>query len=346
MRRLSSLLCLCLAWLLAACSQGHVQQQESYVFGTRVEVITWDKDDTRAQNALSAVLREFDRLHRTYHAWQPSALTTLNEHIAQGEASPVTPEMTGLLITAQHFEAASGGLFDPAIGALISAWGFQRDEYAPHIPAPDLVRSLVAAHPQAEDVVIQNGLATSRNRSVRFDFGGLAKGYALDRAVVILREHGIHNALINIGGNIMALGSKGGTAWQVGIQSPRAPGALATISLYDGEAIGTSGDYQRYFEVDGRRYSHLIDPRTGMPSEVSQAATVLITPREAAGTLSDVASKPIYLSGDDWPAQARHMGIEHVLRVKPDGSLELTSAMQARLRWVGATPRVVTRVLP
>ncbi|MGC3962860.1 MAG: FAD:protein FMN transferase [Rhodocyclaceae bacterium] len=346
MRRLLTLLCLCLACALTACSQGHVEQQESYVFGTRVEVLTWDSDDARAQAALSAVLREFDRLHRTYHAWQPSELTALNEHIAQGEPTPITPEMASLLTTAQRFEAASGGLFDPAIGAIISAWGFQRDEFSPHIPAPDLLRSLVAARPRAEDVHIQDGVATSSNRNVRFDFGGLAKGYALDRAVTILREHGIHNALINIGGNIMALGSKGGTAWQVGIQSPRQAGPMATISLYDGEAIGTSGDYQRYFEVDGRRYSHLIDPRTGEPSEVSQAATVLITPRDAAGTLSDVASKPIFLSGDDWPAQARRMGIEHVLRVKPDGSLELTSAMRARVRWVGAEPTFTTRALP
>ncbi|MFT4174409.1 MAG: FAD:protein FMN transferase [Rhodocyclaceae bacterium] len=346
MRPLSILSCLCLAWMLAACGRGHLEQQESYVFGTRVEVLTWDSDEARAQDALSAVLREFDRLHRTYHAWQPSELTTLNAHLAQGEPAPVSPEMAGLITTAQRFEADSGGLFDPAIGALISAWGFQRDEYTPHIPAPDLLRSLTAAHPRAGDVRIQDGVASSRNRSVRFDFGGLAKGYALDRAVAILHEHGIRNALINIGGNIMALGSKGGTAWQVGIQNPRAAGPLATISLYDGEAIGTSGDYQRYFELDGRRYSHLIDPRSGVPSEVSQAATVLVTPRAAAGTLSDVASKPIFLAGDDWPAQARRMGIEHVLRVKPDGSLELTAAMQARLRWVGPAPRFATRALP
>jgi thiamine biosynthesis lipoprotein len=77
--------------------------------------------------------------------------------------------------------------------------------------------------------------------------------------------HGVHDALINIGGNVMALGSKNGQRWRVGIQHPRQPGPLATVELDDSEAIGTSGDYQRYFEVDGKRYSHLLDPRSGRP---------------------------------------------------------------------------------
>ena len=98
---------------------------------------------------------------------------------------------------------------------------------------------------------------------VKLDLGGYAKGYALDRAAEILKSQGIHNALINIGGNVLALGTHGTRPWRVGIQHPRKPGPLATLELRDGEAIGTSGDYQRYFELDGKRYCHLIDPRTG-----------------------------------------------------------------------------------
>jgi thiamine biosynthesis lipoprotein len=98
---------------------------------------------------------------------------------------------------------------------------------------------------------------------VALDFGGYLKGVALDRAADILRSQGVRNALINIGGNILALGYKEGRKWRVGIQHPRRAGALATVELNDGEAIGTSGDYQRYFELDGKRYPHLLDPRTG-----------------------------------------------------------------------------------
>jgi thiamine biosynthesis lipoprotein len=150
--------------------------------------------------------------------------------------------------------------------------------------------------------------ASSRQRQLALDFGGYLKGVALDRAASILRAQGVQHALINIGGNVMALGSKNGQRWRVGIQHPRQPGPLATLELDDGEAIGTSGDYQRYFEVDGRRYCHLLDPRSGQPVTHTQALSVLITPRPAnTGALSDVASKPLFIAGDDWPRLARAM---------------------------------------
>ncbi|HPE05609.1 MAG TPA: FAD:protein FMN transferase, partial [Thauera sp.] len=165
------------------------------------------------------------------------------------------------------------------------------------------------------------------------DLGGYAKGYALDRAAAILREAGTVNALINIGGNVMALGGKGDQPWRIGIQHPRAPAPLATLPLYDGEAIGTSGDYQRYFELDGERYAHLLDPRTGQPAHGTQSLTVLVTARAKAGTLSDAPSKPAYLAGDGWREQIRRFGIEHALRVAADGRIEVTRELRARLQF-------------
>jgi thiamine biosynthesis lipoprotein len=109
-----------------------------------------------------------------------------------------------------------------------------------------------------------------------------------------LRRQGINNALINIGGNVIALGNKAGRKWKVGIQHPRQAGPLATVELADGEAIGTSGDYQRYFEIDGKRYPHLLDPRIGYPANHTQSVTILIPAGNRAGTLSDASSKPIY----------------------------------------------------
>ena len=145
------------------------------------------------------------------------------------------------------------------------------------------------------------------------------------------------NALINIGGNVMALGKKGDQPWRIGIQHPRMPAPLATLPLYDGEAVGTSGDYQRYFELEGERYAHLLDPRTGQPARGTQSLTILITPREGAGpgagTLSDAPSKPAYLVGEHWREHTRRFGIEHVLRVAADGRVEVTRALRARLQF-------------
>ena len=330
---LRSLLLTCLSCVLVACGDGPVLRQESFVFGTRVEVVTQGAPEAQAQEAIAAVLREFDRLHRTYHAWQPSELTSLNQALARGETATVTPEMLGLIESAQTYAELGDHLFDPAIGNLIQLWGFHTDTFVARLPDPEALRKLIAARPRMSDLQIKGNQVSSRNPAVALDFGGIAKGWALDKAAAILHEHGIHNALINIGGNVMALGSKGKQPWTVGIQHPRNSGPLATLALYDGEAIGTSGDYQRFFDLDGRRYSHLLDPRTGEPARHTQAVTVLITPRANAGMLSDVASKPVFLAGTDWRNMARRFNVAHVLRVDDAGKITLSTDMRARLRW-------------
>ncbi|MCL2590921.1 MAG: FAD:protein FMN transferase [Betaproteobacteria bacterium] len=323
----------CCAWLLAGCGRERVFQREGYVFGTRVDVAVYTDDPGLADAAIAAVLQEFDRLHHAYHAWEPSELTTLNEALAHGQSCEVSPELAAMLRDAQVLSEIGDGLFDPSIGALVELWGFHSDTFNPVLPDPAVLAALKAARPRMSDLVIEGRRISSRNPAVRIDFGGYAKGYALDLAVAILHKRGIQNALVNIGGNIMALGGKGKQPWRIGIQHPRQPGTMATMPLYDGEAIGTSGDYQRYFELDGIRYSHLLDPRTFEPAHGTQALTVLVTPRLQAGTLSDVASKPAYLAGDAWREQTHRFGIEHALRVDADGRVEVTRALRARLEF-------------
>lgn len=320
---------------LAACQRAQVFQQESYVFGTRVEVAVYGDSEPQARAATAAVLREFDRLHRAYHAWEPSELTTLNQAIARGEAATVSPELAAMLTDAQAIAATGDGLFNPAMGRLIGLWGFHTDTFVPRLPDPAALAEVVKAAPSMADLTIAGTTVTSRNRAVELDLGGYAKGYALDRAAAILGEQGIRNALINIGGNVMALGSKGAQPWRVGISHPRGPAPLAALPLYDGEAIGTSGDYQRYFEVDGRRYSHLLDPRSGEPATGTEALTVLITPRPGAGTLSDAASKPLFLAGEHWRAYLARYHITHALRVDGNGRIQVTRALGGRLQFLG-----------
>ena len=318
--------------LLTACAQPQLFQQEAYVFGTRVDLTIYGTSLDKASAAMGEVLREFDRLHHAFHAWQPSELTALNEAISRGEPHEVSDELAGLLRDAQRVAADGDHLFDPALGRLIALWGFHADEYVPVIPEPEAIAAILAARPSMADVRIDGNRVTSTNPMVQFDLGGYAKGYALDRAVAILRAHGINDALVNIGGNVMALGSRGGTPWRLGIQHPREPRPLAILPLHDGEAIGTSGDYQRFFEVDGRRYSHLLDPRTGQPAQGTQSLTVLVMPRPDAGTWSDATSKSPFIAGDDWLRYVQRYDIAHALRVAEDGSIEVTRAMRARLQ--------------
>ena len=335
----------CLATLFLTACSPQVHRQQSYVFGTLVEVTVYGEPADKAKRATDQVLRDFDDLHRTLHAWQPGTLERLNGILALATpAAPakgsMPPGVIPILQDATRLSEQSEGLFNPAIGNLVRLWGFHSDTFQPRLPDPAEIERLVQARPRMTDLTLDGLTLVGTNPAVRLDLGGYAKGYALDLAAAYLKSQGVNNALINIGGNVMALGSKGGEAWKVGIQHPRKAGALAVLELHDGEAIGTSGDYQRFFEVAGKRYCHLIDPRTGWPADQAQAVTV-IAHGPQAGTLSDVASKPLFIAGPEhWQAMATKMGITEALFVGKDGQISLTRAMNQRLNWEKPIPNL------
>jgi len=339
-------LILLLTLLLGSCTREPLYQSQSYVFGTLVDISIYGESEEHARALASHVEQDFQRLHLQLHAWKPGGeLYKLNAAFEQGKKMLVSPELADILVDATQLSERSGGLFNPAIGGLINVWGFQRDEFTPVSPDPQQLDALVKAAPRMSDIVVENGEAYSRNPSVKVDLGGYAKGYALDRAAAYLRSEKVHGALINIGGNIIALGAHGEKPWRVGIQHPRKPGPMATLDLPDGWAIGTSGDYQRYFELDGKRYCHLIDPRNGYPVQGMQAVTILVPPGAHAGTLSDVASKPVFIAGaDGWRQAASRIGAGDVLVVDGRGHLHMTQAMQQQLKLVDKN--VPLEVLP
>ena len=344
MSRLARLIALAAVLLLTACGREPLYQEQGYVFGTLVDVSIYGEDDARARQAASDVLHEFQRLHDMLHAWRPSELSVLNAAFAKGENKDISPELEAMLQDAAQLSQQSRGTFNPAIGKLIELWGFHADEFKPAQPDETQVAQLVANNPQMSDIVFGQGRVQSSNPAVRLDLGGYAKGYALDRAAILLKQRGVRHALINIGGNILALGQHGKRAWRVGIQHPRKSGALATLELHDGEAIGTSGDYQRYFESGGKRYCHLIDPRSGYPVQGVQAVTVL-TRGARAGVLSDAASKPLFIAGTGgWRAAARQMDLSEAMLVDAQGGIHLTAALQKRLEFTDKGAR--TEVAP
>ena len=314
-----------------ACGKPPLYQEQGFVFGTRVEISIYGESDARAQSAVAAVMREFQRLHNLLHAWKSSELSELNAAFAQGQVKEVTPELVHILTNATQLSAQSGGLFNPAIGGIIKLWGFHADELKPALPDHKELSAWVSQRAQMSDINMRALQVSSRNKAVQLDLGGYAKGYALDRAARILQLQGINHALINIGGNLLALGKHGERAWRVGIQHPRKPGPIATLELNDGEAIGTSGDYQRYFMLGDKRYCHLIDPRNGQPVQNVQAVTVL-TQGADAGVKSDASSKPLFISGvKNWRNAAKQINLTSALLVDHNGTVHLTAAMHRRL---------------
>jgi thiamine biosynthesis lipoprotein len=344
---------LALALLLSSCTKKEpFYQEQAYVFGTQVDVSIYGEDEAKARAAVVLVMHEFQRLHDKLHAWKPSELSELNTAIAQGKRLQVSTELSAMLEDATMVSFQSKGLFNPAIGGLIQTWGFQADDFKAVLPDAKRITALVKANPQMSDLVFSSPKSSakgklggvvigSNNRAVKLDLGGYAKGYALDRAAEILRQQGIHNALINIGGNVLAMGAHGSRPWRIGIQHPRKPGPIATLELHDSEAIGTSGDYQRFFELDGKRYCHVIDPRTGYPVQGVEAVTI-ITHGEHAGLLSDAASKPLFISGTaTWLDAAHKMQLKETLLIDTGGKVHLTAAMQKRLEFTDNSTRKV-----
>ncbi|MGZ8982408.1 MAG: FAD:protein FMN transferase [Methylotenera sp.] len=323
---------------------------QSYVFGTLVDISIYGETDERARLLTNHVLQDFQNLHNRLHAWKPisenklSELGQLNEAFQKGNNPiAISPDLANMLVDATALSVKSNGLFNPAIGHLIGAWGFQRDEFSAVTVDDEKIKALVKAKPSMTDIVINNNMAYSSNPAVKLDLGGYAKGYALDIAAAYLRQQHVKNALINIGGNIIALGQHGDTPWHVGIQHPRMPMALATLDLADGWAIGTSGDYQRYFMLNGKRYCHIIDPRSGYPAQHTQAVTVLVPPQSNAGVLSDVASKPIFIEA---PANrskaAQAFGIDNFMVIDDKSNIFVSTNMSQKLHWVDSGVKFTT----
>ena len=337
---------LLLSALLCSCFNEPLYHSQSYVFGTLVDISIYGETDARARLLTNHILEDFQNLHNQLHAWKPVSenklgeLGQLNTAFQEGKKpTTISPELTAILVDASELSLKSNGLFNPAIGHLINSWGFQRDEFTPIEVDDAAIKNLLHAQPRMSDIVIKGHTAYSTNPTVKLDLGGYAKGYALDIAANYLRKEQVNNALINIGGNIIALGKHGENPWRVGIQHPRAPTAIATLDLPDGWAIGTSGDYQRYFILNGKRYCHIIDPRTGYPAPHTQSVTILVPPQPPsqtqAGVLSDVASKPIFIeTADNRNTAAQAFGIDNFMVIDDQSTIVVSSKMLKKLHWL------------
>lgn len=329
------------ALLLSACGQRQapadpqVYQSRFLALGTLVDVNLWGVDEDLGARAVRVVEEELDRFHRQWHAWRPGPLAELNRRLAAGETVPVSSERLALLRRARDLSLRSGGLFDPAIGGLMRLWGFHNDD-PPNGPPPPAaaIRDFLARRPTMEDLVLEaapdgaSGRVRSTNPALQLDLGGFAKGYAVDRAVERLLALGVRNAIVNAGGDLRAVGSHGDRPWRIGIRDPRGPGIIAALETRGDESVFTSGNYERFFEYQGVRYHHILDPRTGHPAAGTLSVTVIH--RDAA--TADAAATALFVAGPQgWRQVARQMGIEQVMLIDEDGRIHVTPSMNQRL---------------
>lgn len=317
--------------LLTACSREEpLHHEQILAFGTLIEITTYGEEIAAAHQAGAVIEQDFQRMDRDWHAWHDSALTALNARIAQGQPATVDAALLDLITRARKLSLASDGLFNPALGQLFGLWGFHSDEPAGPPPPEQKIKDLLSTLPTMADLHITANGVHSDNPQLQLDFGAVAKGYAAQLAIDHLQRLGVRNAIVAAAGDLHVLGVHGARPWHVGIRHPRAPGIIASIDLKSGESISTSGDYERYFTAQGKRYHHLLDPRTGYPAQGTAAVTVIT----ADGATADAAATALFIAGEhDWPRIARAMGVDQVMRIDAQGKVQLTPAMSARLHF-------------
>lgn len=322
--------------MATACSERQPEKAEYYVFGTLVQVSLDGVDPATAQAVFLELQQLFQYMHRDWHAWEPGQLVDINRAIADGQISTADPHIAELIRQSGQLEIASGGRFNAAIGRLVELWGFHTSDYPIRspIPADAGIARLLAAHPSAQDIRLQDlgddqWQVASSNPDVQLDFGGIAKGYAVDLAIDLLRSQGVSHAIVNAGGDLRAIGSKGGENWRVAIENPLG-GIIGILPIDSDEAVFTSGNYQRFGEDEsGIRYAHILDPATGWPVKNVLSATVL----SDSGTRADAAATALVVAGlDEWSELAKGMDLEEFLLTDEQGNVYMTRALQLRLK--------------
>ncbi len=320
------------ALALGACQdQVEVHNERAFVMGTLVEISATGVGAEPFREAAGAAFLEMRSLHDALTPLDgESELVRFN---ARGHGRWVALEgpLTELVPRALSVQRASDNAFNPHLGRLVALWGFREPPFPGRPPPEKAIRGLLEAGAS------QPALALRREGSLEgrlehpgatLDLGGIAKGFAVDRAVAALREHGVDNALVNAGGDMRALGRRGERPWRIGIRHPRREHhVIATVELRNGEAMVTSGDYERFFRAEGKRFHHLLDPTTGRPARRAQQASVL-GPR---ATESDAWSTALFSKGSQG-LEALGPGLPGLV-IDTSGKAHASPTMRRRLHW-------------
>lgn len=253
--------------------------------------MTFSARGERSKEAVEAAAEEVRRLEKLFSVSDPSGeVYRLNE---QGGGS-LSEDTALLLKRGMKIFESTDGLFDVTVYLLMELWGFPTKEY--RVPSEEeLYQTLKLTGSQK---ISFDGERLLLSQGQKIDFGGIAKGYASDRVMEIYHSYGIENGMVSLGGNVYAIGTNGAKEpWNIGIRNPKggANDVIGSIRV-SGKAVVTSGGYERYFEQDGHRYIHILNPKTGLPAEGDLLSVTIVS---EDGTLADAMSTAVYLMGNE-----------------------------------------------
>lgn len=301
-------------------------------FGTFVEVTLVNVSREDRALVIAAIEKELEYHHYAFHPWKPGPTGRTNQLLAATGEFTCNPSLAPLIRKSKQYSIQSKGLFNPAIGHLVKLWGYH-DEIPPDegpIPSDEDINELLSKKPSMEAITIKGVRVHNTNPANKLDFGGIAKGYSVDSILTHIQQMGVENAIINTGGDLKVIGKRGDKPWHIGIRDPRGDGVIASLDAHHNEAVFTSGDYERFFKLEGKRYHHILDPRTGKPARNSQSVTVVHT--DAA--LADAAATALFVAGpEEWLEIAKSMNIQQAMLIDRNGTIHITEALAKRLKF-------------
>jgi FAD:protein FMN transferase len=272
-------------------------ERASLAMGSDLRLAAWTADAPAAGAAFDAVFREFDRLDALMSVWRPGSDVLRINAAAGVRAVPVSADVLGALRAARQVSEWTGGKFDVTFGPLAEVWKFDHQNEDQTVPSAAAIRERLPLIDYRQiEIDDRAGTVFLRRPGMRVHLGGIGKGYAVERAVAILRRAGLSDFLIQAGGDLYVAGRKNGRPWRLGINDPRGPEgrSFAEMDLTD-RTFSTSGDYARFFLKDGIRYHHIIDPSTGQPARGCRSVTIVAD----SPLMADGLSTGVFLLGPE-----------------------------------------------
>ena len=276
---------------------AHLVERTFASMGTELRLKAWTADDAGANAAFEAVFTEMNRLEAIMSNWRETSDIEQLNAAAGNHPVRVAPELREVLRDAHQLSEWTDGKFDVTWGALENLWKFDYQNKDDTIPDPaEVARKRKLIDYRKVVVDDQAGTAFIEGKGMTVNLGGIGKGYAVDRARDILKSRGLHDFIVQFGGDMYAAGLEDNHMWRLGIQDPRGPEnrIFAQIDLSD-STFSTSGDYARSFVRNGRRYHHIIDPATGEPATGCRSVTIVA----ASATVADGLSKGVFILGPE-----------------------------------------------
>jgi len=337
MERFRILILLLLLFFICGCGKKEYSRVE-FLMDTVVEIKVYHSRKAEAGEAIDSSMKEIKRVEQKMSRFLPaSEVSRINkEALFEGKSAsglkegwiPISSELFSLLEESVRLSNLTKGCFDVTIYPLWKIWKFEGENIeVPSKRGIERALELVAY----KNMILQDGKIKFAKKGMGIDLGGIAKGYAVDAAIKVLKEKNVKSAMVNAGGDIYVLGRKQGKPWRIGIRHPRKEGEILGIVEVEDRAIVTSGDYERFFFSEGKRYHHIFNPKTGYPAEECQSVTIVAK----KATFADGLATGVFVLG---PKEGMDLieSLEEVegVIVSKEGEVSVSSGLVSKIEYV------------